>query len=233
MEQGATRNYVFYAIGEIGLVVLGILIALQINNWNEERKDLAEERSLIQNLHVEFQANISSLHDVSILLEQSTHAMSTLLNIMDKSSPTSYTTNQLDSLIYQCIANPPWTRSEYTLRDLEGSGRLRQLTDDSLKVALYEWTRLNEEIVLRENQATTSYNDLLRFLKRHAALRQLDRFGLLEEGPSIIKKDNVHLLSNLEFENAVDDFLIYTRQRLIRYQRAERMLEEIMTLSSD
>ena len=37
-----TRKYLFYAVGEITLVVIGILIALQVNNWNEERKNRAE-----------------------------------------------------------------------------------------------------------------------------------------------------------------------------------------------
>ena len=32
-----TRKYLGYAVGELALVVVGILIALQINNWNEER----------------------------------------------------------------------------------------------------------------------------------------------------------------------------------------------------
>jgi hypothetical protein len=39
LEQGKTTNYLKYAIGEIILVVIGILIALSINNWNEHRKD--------------------------------------------------------------------------------------------------------------------------------------------------------------------------------------------------
>ena len=38
LGNGATSKYLLYAIGEIALVVVGILIALQINNWNEERK---------------------------------------------------------------------------------------------------------------------------------------------------------------------------------------------------
>jgi sensor domain CHASE-containing protein len=33
-----TKNYLRYAIGEVLLVVIGILVALQVNNWNEERK---------------------------------------------------------------------------------------------------------------------------------------------------------------------------------------------------
>jgi hypothetical protein len=39
MEKGETGKYLKYAIGEIVLVVIGILIALSINNWNEEKKD--------------------------------------------------------------------------------------------------------------------------------------------------------------------------------------------------
>ena len=39
METGKTGKYIKYAIGEIILVVIGILIALQINNWNQQRAD--------------------------------------------------------------------------------------------------------------------------------------------------------------------------------------------------
>lgn len=38
IEQDNVRKYILYAIGEIMLVVIGILIALQVNNWNEVRK---------------------------------------------------------------------------------------------------------------------------------------------------------------------------------------------------
>ena len=39
LSENKTSGYIKYAIGEIALVVIGILIALQINNWNEDRKD--------------------------------------------------------------------------------------------------------------------------------------------------------------------------------------------------
>jgi hypothetical protein len=45
MEQNKVRTYFFYAAGEIILVVIGILIALQVNNWNESR--LQQERELV------------------------------------------------------------------------------------------------------------------------------------------------------------------------------------------
>jgi uncharacterized membrane protein YgaE (UPF0421/DUF939 family) len=38
LDEGHLKKYLVYAIGEILLVVIGILIALQVNNWNEERK---------------------------------------------------------------------------------------------------------------------------------------------------------------------------------------------------
>lgn len=51
METGKTGKYFKYAIGEIVLVVIGILIALQINNWNEENKTKALELNILKDLH--------------------------------------------------------------------------------------------------------------------------------------------------------------------------------------
>jgi hypothetical protein len=48
LSENKFSKYLIYAIGEIFLVVLGILIALQINNWNENRK---QQNKLQQNYH--------------------------------------------------------------------------------------------------------------------------------------------------------------------------------------
>lgn len=50
INQGKTTKYLKYAIGEIILVVVGILIALQINNWNELRKSQNEELNLLADI---------------------------------------------------------------------------------------------------------------------------------------------------------------------------------------
>ena len=54
LNEGKTTRYFKYAIGEIVLVVIGILIALQINNWNENRKN----EEIILTILEEIQANI-------------------------------------------------------------------------------------------------------------------------------------------------------------------------------
>ena len=54
-------KYLIYAIGEILLVVIGILIALQVNNWNEERKLRALELELLQEYQEELQYNYQEL----------------------------------------------------------------------------------------------------------------------------------------------------------------------------
>ncbi len=50
MEKNKTGKYLKYAIGEIVLVVIGILIALQINNWNEKQKNKQQELIIIENI---------------------------------------------------------------------------------------------------------------------------------------------------------------------------------------
>ena len=47
MIENKVNRYLLYAFGEILLVVIGILIALQVNNWNEERKQLTKEKELL------------------------------------------------------------------------------------------------------------------------------------------------------------------------------------------
>ena len=57
------RKYMLYAIGEIILVVIGILIALQINNWNNDAANKREEQRIVNNLNFEFKKNRINLQE--------------------------------------------------------------------------------------------------------------------------------------------------------------------------
>ncbi|WP_019669899.1 DUF6090 family protein [Eudoraea adriatica] len=58
LSQNKVSKYLLYAIGEIVLVVIGILIALQINNWNEERRDRIIEQKVLEGLAKNLEMNI-------------------------------------------------------------------------------------------------------------------------------------------------------------------------------
>jgi type II secretory pathway pseudopilin PulG len=77
MEKNKTGKYFKYAVGEIVLVVIGILIALSINNWNELRKDKIKERAVLTNLvqylrsdSISYSRNFKTLLDINMLHNQ-------------------------------------------------------------------------------------------------------------------------------------------------------------------
>ncbi|QGY44758.1 hypothetical protein GM418_14100 [Maribellus comscasis] len=70
--ENRVAKYTRYAIGEILLVVIGILIALQINNWNENRKELKAQNKLLINLYENLSAD-------SIFLVENRQSMLTII----------------------------------------------------------------------------------------------------------------------------------------------------------
>ncbi len=62
LESNKVKSYFFYAIGEIALVVIGILIALQINNWNQDQVDRRLEKEYLNRLLVDVQADSKELN---------------------------------------------------------------------------------------------------------------------------------------------------------------------------
>ena len=74
VEKNHVKKYTIYAIGEIFLVVLGILIALQINNWNENQKQRREEGIILSSL----------LDDLKIAADQSAEHISDEENAMNR-----------------------------------------------------------------------------------------------------------------------------------------------------
>ena len=61
MEQNKASTYLLYAIGEIALVMIGILLALQVNNWNEDIAKREKETAILGELRKNLETNASTL----------------------------------------------------------------------------------------------------------------------------------------------------------------------------
>ncbi len=80
-------KYLKYAVGEIVLVVIGILIALQINNYNEWRKDRVKEKEILVNLAENFELNIETLDSEIESLQEFNKSSRIVLNVLDNQLP--------------------------------------------------------------------------------------------------------------------------------------------------
>jgi len=58
MEQNKVRTYLFYAVGEIALVMIGILLALQVNNWNQNRIEDSQLNNYYERINEELEADL-------------------------------------------------------------------------------------------------------------------------------------------------------------------------------
>ena len=105
MGKNKTGKYLKYAIGEIVLVVIGILIALQINNWNEQRRNSAEEKIIITNLREEFALLQNDLQLKVDILNNSKKSAERWMKLFGKSKSEIQKINT-DSLIYFTLEWP-------------------------------------------------------------------------------------------------------------------------------
>lgn len=87
IESGSAKKYLIYAIGEIILVVIGILLALQINNWNEWRKDRNLEMEILNDLRLNLENNVSLISERVDYFTNGIHSCKIILEVIDQSLP--------------------------------------------------------------------------------------------------------------------------------------------------
>ncbi len=137
IEEGHLKKYLVYALGEILLVVLGILIALQINNWNEERKSDREALELLHGLRANTSAIIQDLQQVN----KSEHDVLESIDIViDNLSNTKIYNDSLQYHFIYISYLPEMTWRSGAYETLKSKG-LDLISNDSLRekiVDLYE-----------------------------------------------------------------------------------------------
>lgn len=135
-------------------MVIGILIALQVNTWNETRKLRGTEYFLILNLLQEMKSNFEQLDEVLEYNTRSFSAAKDMIGFYNESKP--YTsTRQIDSSLTQL--QWAWTFNPQigVLKSIQASGELSTIQKDSLRffIASYEDIAndvLEEQMLIRE-----------------------------------------------------------------------------------
>lgn len=136
------RKYLLYAFGEIVLVVVGILIALQINNWNEDRLERKVEYEYITSM-------LADLREDSRRIDDATEGNVILLNGLDSMlgllSEMSDDEAQLRELFKHSVVHTYWYLrvdfSESTMSQLKSSGGLRLINDKVVREAMLTYDK--------------------------------------------------------------------------------------------
>jgi len=231
-DDNKPMKYARYAIGEIVLVVIGILIALQINNWNEERLDKIQEKKLIRNINQEFANNLKNLDSTIARIERLTPSLSLLLGSMSNSSSSIFEGEILDTLLMNSSSIPPkWTRSDINVRGIESSDNLGRIKNEKLKQLLYNWFGINENIKAIEQSGKDAFLTYINYIKENGSWREIDKLGDFDNaipGGSSLMPSNDHLILDFRFENVIDDHLVWLLNRNSVYKATRIHIQKII-----
>lgn len=218
VEQNKMSKYFKYAIGEILLVVIGILIALQINNWNENRKRLQKERELYLNI-------IKDLDEEHKVLQEHITYSDTLKNYFRKIYERG--SGKSDSLE---LANPfllvqNFNYASIMLQNHENS--TDKISSVKLRSSLNEYLVESKDLFTRRTEEVNAINELRRpFLIKN---KVIDLNKLLYENT---ESNSINISALAQIKDAEDyDFfiaigyasnqtLIFSTKYLIKKNRA-------------
>jgi hypothetical protein len=225
--ENKTGKYFKYALGEIALVVIGILIALQINNWNQERQFQNEEKIILKNIHTEFLENRNTLKLGLEENNQGCKASIILLNFVGQNRELIQQQN-VDSLMYVMLETGSFRPSENTISDLLQSGKLQLLKNEKLKNLLYKWTRNLKKTEVSFNRAELKIdNELVPYLSKYYSMKDIDMYGELQwKNKTLLTIDKLYIFEDIQFENIMDDYLF-------RVKSAGNNLQELLIIIDD
>jgi len=248
IEQDNIRKYLLYAIGEILLVVIGILIALQVNNWNEERKDKLKETALVSQLHSDLLQTEEELTEIKEFFHSRAHAAALVTK--------SYWKNEMlrDTLLVNfgiVGSNRRYNPILGTARSLISSGNIDLIPSDNVRKGVVTYTEtmdaLMKDVIRFEETYYRSAQELLveeydtwnliaTYLKEDMASRwpadpvnNLHPFPEEFDAPPFpVKIENIY--ANRKVYTAFSNFLIAHRNTFFIYENMEIKNRELLAL---
>lgn len=212
LQQNQVTRYLAYAAGEIALVMIGILLALQVNNWNEDRILMIRQTKQLALIRQEMANNL-------VLLEQEEEKLSTRLEkqfqliqlVNSKSINDSISEEEFNLLLWQAFNKRVETPLENAaLNELISSGGLKDIKNDSIKKFLSSWDSRLNDLKMQEHRITetdNAYNQIVRespdFSFRVYLSNVFPDRGI---APPTTPKSNKKIIRDQEFENTILTF---------------------------
>jgi hypothetical protein len=214
LNEGKTSKYFKYAIGEIVLVVIGILIALNINNWNENLKDRSIEQGYLIALKEEFNYNRIELDNMMERNNFNGDRASELSNLMGPDDPTITEKEFADLAMDMTNFEVQYRPNKAVLDEIISSGKLAVFTNNELKFALSSYNGKLTKIKFQEEEHSVVRMKVIAIMNAKGNAKKLlmdekwKGFGISE---SKFELGNLQLLQSQELENELVDFIITSR----------------------
>ncbi|MDH7914454.1 DUF6090 family protein [Winogradskyella sp. SYSU M77433] len=163
-------KYLLYAIGEIILVVIGILLALQINSWNQQRIEDKKEEELLSDLKSEFQYNLTELEE-SIKINKKVSQSCIELTVIIRSNTIGKNSQKVDELLIAIGNFNSFDARTGVSNEIVNSDKLSYLKNEELRRQLSNWLTTivdcEEDILFRSDNYTIN---LIPFLMKRFPL---------------------------------------------------------------
>ena len=165
LEQNRVSKYLIYAFGEIILVVIGILIALAINNWNENRKTKNTKKIILASIKQDLKADVTDLKQfltVSDSLYQDLRKQSKKVNRIsyNEDSLVQFIKKEINIFI---VSFNGFNNNTY--ESMKASGKLDILPEE-IKEPLFELSKLHNSNFKRYEVLRDDYYDEIEYLVR-------------------------------------------------------------------
>ena len=226
LTENKFSKYLIYAIGEIVLVVIGILIALQINTWNNSQIDRNKEKLLLSELHEEFVNNKKQLTQVIQYHEKSYLATKKFIEMF----PINFNEIELDS-IQKYYLNVGWVYSfnpsNGVINSLINTSSFEIISNDNLRKLIISWRDVlsdyKEEDISAKNYVLNTW---VPFCEKN-----LDWDGNFKD-----KRNNLNAFTTLEFESIIKQRnydLYFILEGTVELQRIHSYIDRIIELTED
>ena len=174
----------FTVVIEVLIVVVGIFVGLQIDNWNEGRKDRVEERAYLERISEDMEADLELLTGIQHGVSRKQNALSKLVAAMDGGVQESDAAEMLAAIQFSTAYGwqMPWVRRS-TFEDLVSTGRLALLRDPRLRTEIQDYYTLSGERLERVETRSTGYAaHVYRLIDPDEFSTYLARFRTVESG---------------------------------------------------